>query len=338
MYPFLTRQINEVIQIGINLVRFQRKNEIGWGCVEGETVIPLNIQDGFIEEIINLNIGQLKEELEKERDEQLTFDEIELLAPITKPQNIICQGVNYSNHRQETGMSEQKPPFNMIFSKTPSSICGPQDAILRPSHVKLLDYEIELGLVIRESITQEAVINEGNFVNYVAGLVIANDISARDVQLTQLQWLKGKSYRTFCPIGPSLFLLEKEDYPQLLNLELTLSVNGEVRQQANTSQLLYKPVETLNELAKIMDLNVGDLVLTGTPGGVAMQLSAEEMNVMTSLVEKFHEKEKVIERQYKIGNYLKDGDVIEATIVSTDGSINLGKQKNVVKSLQLNSL
>ncbi len=222
----------------------------------------------------------------------------------------------------------------MIFSKAPSSICGPNDAIIRPENVNLLDYEIELGLVIRKKITQQTIVTEDNFLDYVAGLVLTNDVSARDVQLTQLQWLKGKSYRTFCPVGPFFYLLEQEDVAKISNLELELKVNGEVRQAANTEQLLYKPVETLNELAQIMDLQVGDLVLTGTPGGVAMQLSAEEMNCMTSLVAKFGEKVDVIQRQHTLGNYLNDGDIIEATIVSADGSIDLGKQQNVVKNLQ----
>ena len=322
------------LDLGLNFVRFKSDGQQSWGVLEGEQIYKLQTNTDSFQEFLNEGVVEAKNVLAHQGVEVLQLSEVELLSPIPAPSQIICQGVNYSLHRQESGMDDQKPPFNMIFSKAPSSICGPNDAIIRPDHVKLLDYEIELGLVIRKKITQDTVITEVNFIDYVAGLVLTNDVSARDVQLTQLQWLKGKSYRTFCPVGPYFYLLEEGDAAKISNLELQLKVNGEIRQEANTSQLLYEPVETLNELAQIMDLQVGDLVLTGTPGGVAMQLSAEEMNCMTSLVAKFSDKVDVIQRKYTVGNYLKDGDVIEATIVSADGSINLGKQQNIVKNLQ----
>ncbi|HWK23240.1 MAG TPA: fumarylacetoacetate hydrolase family protein [Ureibacillus sp.] len=320
--------------MGLNFVRFKRNGDLFVGVVEENQIYKLQVNPNSFEDYLAEAKAEAVKVLQDKTGEVLEFSDVELISPIPTPSQIICQGVNYSVHRQETGMDDQKPPFNMIFSKAPSSICGPNDAIIRPKNVKLLDYEIELGLVIRKKITQDTVITEDNFIDYVAGLVLTNDVSARDVQLTQLQWLKGKSYRTFCPVGPYFYLLEKEDVAKISNLELQLKVNGEIRQEANTNQLLYKPVETLNELAEIMDLEAGDLVMTGTPGGVAMQLSADEMNSMTSLVTKFGEKVEVIERQNTLGNYLNDGDIIEATIVSADGSINLGKQQNVVKNLQ----
>ena len=322
------------IHLGLKFARFKRNEELFLGVVEKNQVYKLNANPDSFQEFLEVAVVEAKNLSDENSVEIVELSDVELLSPIPTPSQIICQGVNYSVHKKETGMGDQKPPFNMIFSKASSSICGPNDPIIRPDNVKLLDYEIELGLVIRKKITQDSVITEENFLDYVAGLVLTNDISARDVQLTQLQWLKGKSYRTFCPVGPFFYLLEQEDVAKISNLELQLKVNGEIRQEANTDQLLYKPIETLNELAQIMDIQVGDLVLTGTPGGVAMQLSAEEMNCMTSLVSKFDEKVEVIQRQHTLGNYLKDGDVVEATIVSADGTIDLGKQRNVVKNLQ----
>src|SRR5690606_13992521 len=99
-------------------------------------------------------------------------------------------------------MEAKRPPFNMIFGKANSSLTSAYDTVVSPEHVKLLDYEIELGLVIGKDITEETAVTDDNLHEYLAGLVVANDISARDVQLVQGQWLKGKSYRTFCPTGP----------------------------------------------------------------------------------------------------------------------------------------
>ena len=320
--------------MGTKFARFKRNEEVFLGVVEKNQIYKIQADPDSFRDYLEAAVLEAKNFHDETKLEGMQLCDVELLSPIPTPSQIICQGVNYSVHRQETGMDEQKPPFNMIFSKAPSSICGPNDAIIRPQNVKLLDYEIELGLVIRKKITQDTVVTKDNFIDYVAGLVLTNDISARDVQLTQLQWLKGKSYRTFCPVGPYFYLIEEEDVVKISNLQLQLKVNGEIRQIANTDQLLYKPIETLNELAQIIDLQSGDLVLTGTPGGVAMQLAADEMNCMTSLVAQFGEKVEIIERQQTLGNYLIDGDIIEATIVSADGSIDLGKQRNIVKNLQ----
>ena len=321
--------------MGIQIVRYRKSQKISWGVLAEENIIPISNEAENLSDFLVDGVQEAREKLVKEDSEKVLLEEVELLSPVTNPTNIVCQGVNYSMHRKETGMSSSRPPYNMIFGKAPSSISGPFDAIVKPEHVQLLDYEIELGLVIGKEINEQTVITDENISDYIAGLVITNDVSARDVQLTELQWLKGKSYRTFCPVGPYLYILDEDEVNEIYNLELLLTVNGEVRQSANTDQLLYKPVETLNELAQTMDLTVGDLVLTGTPGGVAMQLSTEELNCLTSLTASPEEKTKVIQRQFEIGQYLKVGDVIEASIASSDGKIQLGKQRNVVKELQL---
>lgn len=320
--------------MGIQIVRYRKNKVVSWGVIKEETIISLSNKSETLSDFLVDGITEAKELLVNQQAERLSLNEVDLLSPVTNPSNIICQGVNYSMHRKETGMSSSRAPYNMIFSKVPSSICGPSDAIIKPNHVQLLDYEIELGLVIGKEINEQTVITDDNISEYIAGLVIANDVSARDVQLTELQWLKGKSYRTFCPVGPYLVVLDQNEFDSIYDLELLLTVNGEVRQSANTNQLLYKPVETLNELAQTINLTPGDLVLTGTPGGVAMQLSPEEMNCMTSLSASFEEKQRVIQRQFEISNYLNVGDVIEATISSPKGNIQLGKQRNVVKEIQ----
>ncbi|WP_231687905.1 fumarylacetoacetate hydrolase family protein [Bacillus sp. FJAT-27251] len=263
--------------------------------------------------------------------EILSLGEVNILSPVTKPARIVCQGANYSTHRAEAGLEAARPPFNMIFSKSDSSLCGAYSEIVRPSNVKLLDYEIELGLVIGKEITEAVDVTNQNLHEYVAGLVIVDDVSARDVQLSEGQWLKGKSYRTFGPTGPYFYLLDKEEINEIHNLELNLWVNDELRQSANTNQLLFKPAETLTELSGIMDLSKGDLVITGTTGGVALNLSKEELTQVSSPVVPYGEKlSSLVQGQLAKGKYLNDGDVIRCSIKSPDGRIDLGEQVNKV--------
>jgi len=320
--------------LGIKIVRFQKDEQIQWGVINDQTVIALENESETLADFLKLGIQEAKNKLEVNNGKMILLDEIDLLSPVTKPANIICQGVNYSQHRKESGLSSGRPAFNMIFSKLDSSLCGPFETIIQPDHVQLLDYEIELGLVIGKEITSEMQVTEDNLHDYVAGLVIGNDVSARDVQLTQLQWLKGKSYRTFCPVGPYFYVMDEDEYAYLYDLELELKVNDEVRQSANTDQLLFKPTETLTELSQLMELKPGDLLLTGTPGGVAMQLTSDEMNCLTSLVASYEEKQQVINRQLGLANYLKEGDLIETSIYSRNREIDLGTQRNVVRKMQ----
>jgi len=257
----------------------------------------------------------------------LPINELQILSPITRPAQIVCQGLNYADHRSEAGTS-QKATFNLFFTKAESTLCGPYDNVIRPDHVRLLDYEIELGLVIGKPITHSIEVTEANLLEYVAGLVITNDISARDVQIPQDQYYKGKSYRTFCPTGPYLYILEREDIPDIFNLDIKLWVNDKLRQSANTEQLIFKPAETLTELSGLMDLSPGDLVMTGTPGGVAIQLSGELIQKM--LKSQDQKTEILIDDQKDNPLYLKDGDTIRCEIKSPNGLIDLGVQENLV--------
>lgn len=246
--------------------------------------------------------------------------ELQLESPVTEPCRIICQGLNYRDHMIETGRDPDKQDFNMIFTKASSSLNGPTDPVLRPNHVRLLDYELELGLVVGKDIGKAEAITEENLHEYVAGIVIGNDVSARDVQLKQRQFFKAKSYRTFCPIGSVLYLIEAEDVPKIHDLELRLWVNDELRQESNTENLLFRPAQTLKELSEIMDLSAGDLILTGTPAGVAVTSPPDGGGA-----EEFF--------AYQLTNpaFLNDGDVIRGTIRSADGSIDLGEHRNTIQ-------
>ncbi|MFC7364166.1 MULTISPECIES: fumarylacetoacetate hydrolase family protein [Bhargavaea] len=319
--------------MGIKLVRFEDQGTNKWGVVDGENVKVLNNSSKTLAEFLENGQAEAREAVGNDTLQTVAFSEITLLSPVTKPAKIICQGANYSTHREEAGMEAKRPPFNMIFDKANSSLAGAYDTVVSPEHVKLLDYEIELGLVIGKDITEETAVTDDNLHEYLAGIVIANDVSARDVQLVQGQWLKGKSYRTFCPTGPYLYLLDKEDIPNIHNLELKLWVNDEIRQEANTEQLLFKPAETIAELSGVMDFDTGDMILSGTTGGVALNLTPELLaTVSNPTIDANHRLEVLVEAQSKSGRYLKDGDVIRASIKSPDGKIDLGEQKNKVQA------
>ncbi len=321
--------------MGIKVVRFEREQKEHWGVVSGDRILVLRDSYNTLADFLK-NGKEEAERLNAASDaETIPLNSVNILSPVTKPARIICQGVNYSTHRTETGVEAAKPPFNMIFSKADSSLCGANSEIIRPEHVKLLDYEIELGLVIGSDISEPAEVTDDNLHQYIAGLVIVNDVSARDVQLPQGQWLKGKSYRTFCPTGPFLYLLDKEELPLIHDLQLDLWVNEELRQSANSSQLLYKPAETISELSEAFDLSIGDLIVTGTAGGVALNLTPEVNAMLSNLSFPYQQKlETLVAKQLEGNKYLNDGDIIRCQIKSANGVIDLGQQNNKVVNSQ----
>lgn len=319
--------------MGLQIVRFEKENVEQWGVVKGDKIFTLQGEYNSLAQFLDNGKEEARNAYEQESGETVALDEVTILSPVTKPARIVCQGANYSSHRAESGMDAKKPPFNLIFSKADSSLTGAYSDIIRPDHVQLLDYEIELGLIIGTEITGPVEVTEDTLHQFVAGLVIFDDVSARDVQLLQGQWLRGKSYRTFGPTGPYFYLLDQEEIPLIHDLEIKLWVNDELRQSANTNQLLFKPAETITELSEIMDLSKGDLIVTGTTGGVAMNLSPDELGKVSNLTIPYDEKTNImLESQLKLKNYLKEGDVIRCSIKSADGTIDLGEQVNKVVS------
>lgn len=317
--------------MGILTARFEHKGKTLWGMIQGETVTPIGEFDSTQQ-----FLAYDRAKIGRTTAVPIPLSEVLLLSPVTRPARLVAQGVNYTDHRKEGGYSAAKPSYNMIFRKADSSLCGPRDAVVCPPHVRLLDYEIELGLVIGRPITAPITVTADNFCDYVAGITITNDISARDIQIPQEQWDKGKSYRTFCPTGPYLYLLDSADVPRLDALELRLWVNGELRQNASTAQMLYKPAETLTELSGVMDFAPGDLILTGTPSGVAVAPPPKIVQKLTALLLSFERRSELfVQGQLKNPRYLQNGDLIRATIATADGQIDLGTQLNLVEKSQL---
>lgn len=251
------------------------------------------------------------------------------ISPVTAPCRIMANMTNFVSHVKDSGMNPETVPLT-FFRKTSGSISGPTDDVIKPAHVKLLDYEIEIGLVFGKTITVGTKIDASNVAEYVAGLVLTNDVSARDVQLPKTQFYEGKSYPTFTPVGPRLVLLEAGEFDRFGDLALTLRVNGTVRQDSTVADMIYRPVESLKALSKFQRIDPGDLLLTGTPGGTALKAPAKPIEMIGSLVPPSVKWKVFFKKQAKNPAFLKDGDVLELTCSAPDGALDLGVQRTRV--------
>ncbi|MZD09875.1 fumarylacetoacetase [Streptomyces sp. SID5785] len=253
-----------------------------------------------------------------------------LLSPVTVPARVVAQMVNYRSHAHDSGFDPDRVPPT-FFRKASGSVCGPADDIRCPEHVEFLDYEVELGLVIGRRIEVGSVLSDDDLSDAVAGIVLTNDVSARDVQLTRTQFYESKSYPTFTPVGPFLTLLDPTETASLERLRLTLSVNGEIRQNSTVADMIVKPARALTLLARFQTLDPGDLVLTGTPGGTALKAPRPVVEKIGALLPPAVKWKAFFKRQAGNPLYLKDGDVIAATITDPVAGIDLGRQHTIVR-------
>ena len=252
--------------MAINLVRFSMDGAARWGVASESGIAPL---DGdYPTTAALIEHGEADWRRASLREPVAQFGSIEILPPVTTPCRLYCQGANYRQHMIESGMDPDAKAFNMFFTKSDASVASAREAVSPPPHVSLLDYEVELALVFRRAIASPVKVTRDSLKDFVFAVTIANDLSARDVQLPQMQFFKGKSYRGFCPIGPWLTMPEPEEFALIDDLDLKLAVNGEVRQSDSTKNLVFKPAETLAYISTIITLEPGDVVSTGTPGGV----------------------------------------------------------------------
>jgi len=318
--------------MAVHIVRYRAQSSTRWGVVRAGKIHPLAIDSPCTADLITDHRTELLASADALASEEppVAFEDAELLSPVTNPRRVLCQGANYRQHIIDSGGNPDDHNFNMFFNKSTAAVCGPRDALVKPSHVKLLDYEVELALVLAREIRKPVKVTEATLFDYVAGICVANDYSARDVQIPQMQFFKGKSYRTFCPVGPVLCLLAADEMHYLADLLLTLRVNGESRQHDTTNNLLFKPAETLTELSGISDFDPGDLVLTGTPSGCALAIPSPALVKVASVLPERLRWKMFLKTQARRSEYLSAGDVVESEITSSDGQIQLGLQRNVV--------
>ncbi len=196
--------------------------------------------------------------------------EVALLAPIARPGKIIGIGLNYRDHAAETG--QDIPDYPTVFAKFPNANAGPYEAIRYPAASSRVDYEAELGVVIGRRCRDLA---EADALDAVGGYLVVNDVSARDVQNRTSQWTLGKSFDGFAPMGPALVTADEVPDPQ--TLDIAAWVNGEQRQKSNTAQMIFSVARLVAELSRVCTLEPGDVIATGTPGGVGIGFTPERL-------------------------------------------------------------
>ena len=315
--------------MAINAVRYDDEGTPRWGVVHGDSVQTLSVDATSTATLMSEGLEAAYAAAANPVTDR-PLSELKLLCPITSDRQLIAQGLNYSSHLREIGIPSGRLPFNTLFRKASSCLAPADTDVIRPPHVRLLDYEVEIGLVMKRSISGPERVTPENLADYVGALVLHNDVSARDEQLPQVQFYKGKSYRTFGPTGPWLTLVDANDLAQLESIELHLEVNGQVRQKSTAADLSYKPAETLTELSEIQDVGPGDLIVTGTPGGTAVKSPGALKMFIARLLPDQKRWAMFIEGALKDPDYLNDGDQMVAWAKSADGELDLGIQRNTI--------
>ena len=189
--------------------------------------------------------------------------DVRLGCPISRPSKIICLGLNYLDHREESGF--EKPQQPLLFSKTPNALNGPFDPILLPRSCDQIDWEAELAVVIGKAGKRIAA---SEALDYVAGFSVMNDVSGRQAQFSDGQWFRGKSFDTFAPMGPALVTVDEIE--NLQNLTVKARVNGEVMQDGNSADMLFEIPTIIAFISEDITLMPGDIISTGTPSGVGI--------------------------------------------------------------------
>ncbi len=261
----------------MKLATYAADSDIRYGIVRGEAVVDLVAAgagrlSGSLKEMLARENGlELVRELEERCETDPAFAEqhstplaeVDLLAPIPRPGKVLCLGLNYRDHAAEGGMDVPEEP--VVFSKAATSVIGPGATICLPRVSHKVDYEVELAFVIGRTARH---VPEGRGLDHVAGYTVLNDVSARDYQLEKAggQWMLGKSFDTFCPTGPWLVTADQVSDPH--DLDLTCTVSGKMLQSSNTRQMVFTVPQIVEYLSRILTLEPGDLVATGTPPGV----------------------------------------------------------------------
>jgi 2-keto-4-pentenoate hydratase/2-oxohepta-3-ene-1,7-dioic acid hydratase in catechol pathway len=237
----------------MKLVRFAHGEKAEYGILYEDAV--MSIEDSPFDVI-------------KETNQHFRLHDLKLLPPCL-PSKVVALGVNYRSHSDE--MDHSIPAEPLIFIKPSTSVIGPEAKIVYPASSERVDYEGELGVVIK-SVTRHVSKEEAR--DCILGYTCVNDVTARDLQAKDKQWTRAKSFDTFCPIGPCI---ETEIDP--FNLLLETWLNGEIRQQARTSQLIYPVFELVSFISHVMTLLPGDVIATGTPGGIGPMQPGDTVEV-----------------------------------------------------------
>ncbi len=227
----------------MKIARFSSGGDPRYGIIDGDEIVVLvgdPLFSGF-----------------DTTDERVPLESVKLLAPVIPRSKVVCIGLNYADHKADMGVEGPSTP--LIFLKPNTAIIGPGEPIQLPPHVGKIVHEGELTIVIGRVAKS---VKAANYADYVFGYTIGNDVSARDLMVSDGQWARAKGYDTFAPIGP---FIETELEPG--NLEITTFVDGELRRRGNTSQMVHQVPEIIEFVSNVWTLLPGDIIMTGTPAG-----------------------------------------------------------------------
>ncbi len=242
----------------MRIARFRTDGGSTWGFVEGPNIRQVTGGVALMDVLGDLSALR---ELAQQASDPMPFQEADLLAPITNPPQFLGIGLNYRAHAAESGAAAPTSPVSFPFFN--SSIIGPGEPIELPPFTREVDWEVELGVVIGKPARNVAV---DSALDYVAGYVIVNDLSARDIQMGEGQWSRGKSFDTFKPMGP--WITTVDELGAADDLDVKLWVNDEIKQSGHTSDLIFNVAELVSHMSQSLTLGVGAVISTGTPSGV----------------------------------------------------------------------
>lgn len=254
----------------MKLVRFESGGQAGIGIVENDAVVDcggLGPHADTIPAILQLGAGARGElqRAARSRGRQHSMGEVTLLAPVPRPGKFLCVGLNYLDHIEETGA--KRPVRPTIFNKQSTCVVGPGVPVHKPGASEQVDYEGELGMVIGRRCRH---VPKDRAADVIGGFLVVNDVSARDWQAHSATWTMGKSFDTHGPTGPWVVTADEVGDPH--RLDIRTWVNGELRQESNTRHLLFNCYDLVEYLSTAFTLEPGDIIATGTPGGVGFKM------------------------------------------------------------------
>lgn len=253
----------------MKLVSFNSAANVGYGILSGETIAILNVPDfpPTLLDFIHAGPSAIKQAAQALNDNLLPLlstTSVQILTPIANPGKVVAIGLNYWDHCREQNLEAPKVPI--VFTKFTTSIIGPGDTIAYdPAWTSQVDYEVELGVVIGKKARNVPL---ETALDYIFGYTVINDVSARDLQFSDKQWVRAKSLDTFCPVGPCITTADEIPDPQALHLKAT--VNGQVLQDSSTREMIFSVADLIHRLSHSFTLLPGDLIATGTPDGVGV--------------------------------------------------------------------
>jgi 2-keto-4-pentenoate hydratase/2-oxohepta-3-ene-1,7-dioic acid hydratase in catechol pathway len=263
----------------VRLATYELDGAVGCGVVVGDGIVPLPGESvrGILERGPD-HWATLAASAAARGDDAIPLGGIRLLAPIPDPDKILCIGLNYRDHAEETGMPA--PPAPIVFAKFRNSLIGPADPIVLPDAIDAVDYEAELAVVVGRRCRN---VNAADALSHVAGAMAFNDVSARDLQMQTSQWTMGKAIDTFGPCGPALVFMDEIDDLQALRVETR--INGETVQSGTTASMIFTVADLIAFISSLMTLEPGDIIATGTPAGVGYTRTPPRLVAAEDLVE-----------------------------------------------------